>query len=201
MKLFAGILCLILFHPPGAKAQEPLPAGRSSVVHSDIGYSYANVSLPSLSRVNMSGLDFGVTVDLSRRFGLEVSGSYARGPNVLPVNQHTELLTYAGGVVLYPLETKSISVRVRALVGGAKQTGANVSSTGGYLIGFVNQPAWILGAAVDYKLDRTWSIRFSGDFLRSSFFDPAAHIVGQNNFKTGVGIVYTFGRSYTRSRK
>ena len=198
MKLAVGIFLFLLFQPREASAQKtlPHPAGKAAVFHVELGYSYANVSIPGLTRVGLNGLDWGATIDVSRRFGLDFAGSYASGPSVAVPNNPSQLFTYAGGVVAYPLETKHISVRVRALYGGAKQDGANVSSNHDFLTGFVNQAAWIAGGALDYKIDQHWSIRFSGDYINSSFFGPQANIERQNNFRTGVGIVYTFGRRH-----
>jgi hypothetical protein len=201
MKLSIVVLCLVLFQPLGARAQKPRPAGRSSAAHFEVGYSYANVSIPSTSRINVNGLDFGATRDISAYFGVEFSGSYQKGSSVIAPNQRTALLTYAGGVVVYPLETRHFSVRVRALFGGAKQEGANINSQQDILTGFVNQPAWIVGGGVGYKLDGSWSIRIAADYLRSSFFDPAAQIVRQNNFRAGVGIVYTLATREGRTHR
>jgi hypothetical protein len=149
----------------------------------------------------MNGVDFGATLDLSRRFGLDLAGTYVRGEHILIASQPSNLLTYAGGVVVYPLDTKHVSVRVRALFGGAKQEGANLGRLGDFLTGFVNQSAWIVGGAVDYELDRSWSLRLSADYLRSSFFNPAGVLVPQNNFRAGVGVAYTLGVSHQRSRR
>jgi hypothetical protein len=142
-----------------------------------------------------------VTLDLSRHFALDLTGNYARGAHILVASQPTDLLIYAAGVVVYPLETKHISIRVRGLIGDAKQEGANVGNHREFLTGIVNQAAWIVGGAVDYKLDGSWSIRFAADYLRSSFFNPAGDVVPQNNFRTGVGIVYTSGASHQRHRR
>jgi hypothetical protein len=150
----------------------------------------------------MNGVDFGATLDLSRRFGLDLAATYVRGEHILVASQPSNLLTYAGGVVVYPLDTKHVSMRVRALFGGAKQEGANLGSHGDFLTGFVNQAAWIVGGAVAYKLDRSWSLRLSADYVRSSFFNSAGVLVPQNNFRAGAGVVYTLGVSHhQRSRR
>ena len=198
MRVSFVICFLILVCSFVANAQEPLPAGRTSVAHVEVGYSYADVAVPSTGRLGMSGIDFGVTIDISHHFGLDLAGNYVRGPHILVVNQPTHLLTYTAGVAVYPLETRHLSIRARALFGGAKQEGANLGSHGTFLTGIVNQTALLLGGAVDYKLDRSWSIRFAADYLRSSFFNPVGAIVPQNSFRTGIGIVYTMGASHQR---
>jgi hypothetical protein len=201
MKVSFGILFLVFVQALVANAQQPLPAGRTSVAHLEVGYSYANVSIPSLGWTNMNGVDLGATLDLSSRIGLDLTGTYVRGEHILVASQPSNLWTYAGGVVVYPLVMRHLSVRVRALFGGAKQEGANLGSHGKFLTGFVNQSAWIAGGAIDYKVDRSWSLRLSADYLRSSFFNPAGFLVPQNNFRAGVGVVYTFGVSHQRSRR
>lgn len=201
MKVPFGIFSFIFLQLFVANAQQPLPAGRTSVAHLEVGYSYASVSIPSLGRTDMNGVDFGATLDFSRRFGLELAAINVRGEPILVASQPSNLFTYAGGVVVYPLNTKHVSVRVRALFGGAKQEGANLGSHGDFLTGSVNQSAWIVGGAIDYKLDHSWSLRLSADYVRSSFFNSALVVVPQDNFRTGVGIVYTLGVSHQRSRR
>jgi opacity protein-like surface antigen len=174
-------------------AQEPIAAGYSPVINVSGGYSYVNLGVPSLHRLNLQGVELGVTVDIRSRFGIELDGSYTRGSNVYGSGHVADLLTYMAGPVFYPVQKKKLNVYVHGLLGGARETGVNYNSTGEILLGYVGRVAWAAGGGAEYEIDRHLSVRVGCDLLNTAIFNPQLTIQRENSIRAFAGFSYRFG--------
>jgi opacity protein-like surface antigen len=188
--LFLSIFLVLV---PGSKAQNPVFAGAAPSMEAGIGYSYLGVDIPSQNHIAMNGVDASFTADFRRRFGIRFDLGYDRAFNVFDTNRHADLLTYMAGPVFYPLRRRAFSAYTHLLLGGARETGVNFAAGGGVLTGWVNRFAWAAGGGVQYRLTPSFSVRLGADYMRTSFFNSNLAIEGQNNLRTSLSLVYTFG--------
>ncbi len=174
-------------------AQEPIAAGYSPVIKVSGGYSYVNLGVPDRSRLNLDGVEAGVTVDFRSRFGIELDGSYTRGTNVYGSGHVVDLLTYMGGPIFYPIQTKKLNVYVHGLFGGARETGVNYNSEGEILLGYVGKFAWAVGGGAEYHIDQHLSVRLGCDLLNTATFNSQPALQRENNVRAFAGFTYRFG--------
>ena len=193
--LFFVFLILV----PGSNAQNPVFAGAAPSLEAGIGYSYLNVGIPSEDRLVMNGVDASFTADFHRRLGIKLDLGYNRASNVLGTNRHADLLSYMAGPVFYPVRRRNYSVYAQLLLGGARETGVNLNPAGEMLTGWVNRFAWAAGAGVQYRFTPSFSLRLGADYMRTSFFNSNLAIEGQNNLRSAVSLVYTFGEHRERN--
>jgi|HubBroStandDraft_6_1064221.scaffolds.fasta_scaffold139856_2 opacity protein-like surface antigen len=187
------VVVIALFSVTQVRAQNPIFAGHGPVIEAGLGYSYANVGVPSLDRVSMHGVDGSVNADFSRRFGVKLDVGYVRGFDVFGTNHHADILSYMAGPVFYPIRKKRFSVYTEALFGGARETGVNFTSSGQTITGFTNKFAWQAGGGVEYRISRMFAVRFGADYMHTSFYNSEVTITGQNNVRAVASLVYTFG--------
>jgi opacity protein-like surface antigen len=176
-----------------AHAQGPLFAGGGPMLEAGVGYSYFNMGIPSASRVNLNGVDASMNGDFSRRFGVKLDVGYVRGFDILSTGRHADVLNYMAGPVFYPIRTRKVTVYTELLLGGARETGVNLTTSGETVRGFVNKFAWAGGGGVQYRLTTSISLRVGADYMHTSFFNPNIAVQGQNNLRSTVSVVYTFG--------
>jgi opacity protein-like surface antigen len=179
-----------------AKAQEPLPAGRSSSVDASVGYAYLRVNLPSSGYVGMNGIDGAGTAKIWRMVGVRADLCYAQSGNLLGSRYHNDWFSYLGGPVAYPYQHKRTSLYAQALIGGARLAGVNAAEGGGLFRGMVNKVSWSFGGGGEFQIDPNLAVRAGGDYIRAAFFDQAGLIKGEWNGRATVTLVYTFGRGH-----
>jgi opacity protein-like surface antigen len=193
-KFWIGVVVIApLFFAGRARAQNPLFAGQGPMIEAGLGYSYTDVGIPSNGRVNMNGVDASVNADFSRRFGVKLDLGYVRGFDVLNTGRHADMLSYMAGPVFYPIRKKKFSVYTEFLLGGARETGVNFTSSGLLVRGFANQFAWAGGGGVQYRLTPSFSVRGGVDYMNTAFFGPNVAVQRQNNLRSVISLVYTFG--------
>jgi len=195
MNAFRKWLCFSFFLVlvPIAKAQSPLFAGVAPSMEAGIGYSYLNADVPSQNLIAMNGVDATFSIDFHRRFGMKFDLGYDRAWNVFHTNHHADLLTYMAGPVFYPFRGRKFSAYTQLLLGGARESGVNFDASGATASGWVNRFAWAAGGGVQYRLTPSFSVRLGADYMRTSFFNANNTIQGQNNVRSAVSLVYTFG--------
>lgn len=186
-----GILFILL--APKATAQAPIAAGISSEYKASVGYSFTNVPIPSQSSLNMNGINGGLTVGIKPWIGVELDLGFTFVPNAFSSQRSAKLFTYMGGPVVYLHRGRRLEVYAHGLMGAAYESGVNFTADGDVLHGYVNKFAWSAGGGVEYKLDRSLSLRFGGDYLRTTFFTPTITMAGQNDLRAIAGISYRFG--------
>jgi opacity protein-like surface antigen len=83
-----------------------------------------------------------------------------------------------------------LTTYVQALFGGARVTGAIPFKPGQFLIGYINRPAWAVGAGAEYALSPSFALRGGIDYLRASYSDSLGTVKGQRGIRTVASIVY-----------
>lgn len=192
MKTILKLSLLFLVLVPLAHAQGPIIAGAGPVVEAGVGYSYLRSDVPSEGWLGMNGILLSGNADFSRRFGVRLELGYSRSFDAFNTGRTTDMLTYMAGPIFYPVRHRHFSVYTQALFGGARQTGVN-ESDGVQVLGFVNKFAWSGGAGIQYRFDRSLSIRAGADYLHTQFFNSNVAIQGENNLRPSVSLIYTFG--------
>ena len=148
-------------------------------------YSYLNIDTKQLTpRQGTNGWEGGVAVFVTRSFApeFEVSGYYNTSTLSAQV-QHVQDYYFLGGPrVSYK------SFFVHALFGGDHLAD-------GIFSGNVSQQAFAmaLGGGAKWQIKGPWAIRGTFDYVlsRHAVFNTSSF--GQNNYRAGIGIAYTFG--------
>jgi opacity protein-like surface antigen len=194
MKTILCLTILLLGLAPIVRAQGPVFAGWAPVFEAGAGYSYLGTSIPSNgSSLGMSGILLSGNADFSRRFGVKVEAGYSRAFNAFQTGHSADMLTYMGGPVYYPYRHRKLNLYEDILFGGARETGVNTTNQGGLLLGYTNRFAWTLGVGAEYRILPSLSLRLGGDYLRTAFYNSNVQLQGQNNIRTELSLIYTFG--------
>ena len=189
--LFSVLIFVVLVQT--SNAQNALFAGVAPSMEAGVGYSYLNGGIPSGDRLAMNGVDASFTADFHPSLGIKFDLGYERASDVSNTGHHADILSYMAGPVFYPIRRRTFSAYTQFLLGGARETGVNFDSSGQILTGFVNHVAWAAGGGVQYRLTPFLSIRLGADYMRTSFFNSNLVVQGQNNVRSAISIVYTFG--------
>jgi hypothetical protein len=190
----SGILLAIVLITPalaqnlqsGAAAAATRPAFDVSA-----GYSYLAMQVPGSGEVNLSGLDASGGVDLTRRWGAVVDGSYVRGSAVVATGYHSYVLSALAGPTFYPFGRRGTSLFLRALGGaGLVDSAVPVTGSSNYLHGWVARPSYAAGAGLEHSLPGPFALRINGDYLRTAFANSAEVVRLQNNLRITASIVF-----------
>jgi opacity protein-like surface antigen len=141
--------------------------------------------------ISLQGADATLTDEFTPKFAAQADLGYVRAVNVFHSGKHSDMLSYLGGPVFYPIRNKRRGIYARALFGGVRTTGATPSSVG-FVTGYVNKFGWNVGAGLEYRLSESFLLRAGADYLHSYFIAPTGVVSGQNNFRTTFSIVYVF---------
>ena len=187
------LLAVVLVLP--ARAQSGLqsgPAGATGPAFDvSAGYSYVAMRIPGAGEVNLSGLDASGAVDLTRRWGAVVDGSYVRGSEVFGTGHNSYVLSALAGPTFYPFGRRKASLFLRALGGaGLVDSAVPVSGSSQYVQGWVARPSYAVGAGCEYSLPGPFALRLNGDYLRTAFANSAEVVQLQNNLRVTASIVF-----------
>jgi len=198
LAIFVSLLLCAALVPAIVHAQGPITSGIGPSIRTNIGFSYTQQQVPSAASVPLYGLDAGATVDATRRLGLTLDFGYARASNVFGSGYHSDMMTYLAGPVFYPVTKRSMQVYVHLLAGAARVTGATPTGDGQYVRGYANEFAWAGGGGIEIHSSSSSAVRFGGDYLHTSYFDPTVTLHGQGNLRAVVSFVYFLGRDSRR---
>ena len=196
--IFAGLL--FGFAAGSACAQEgPKISGMGPAVEGNLGFEFVSQEVPGQpSRVSMFGIDTGMTVGVTSRFGVRADFAYVRSTAVFGSGSHSDIMSYLAGPVFYPVLGHRIAPYVEILGGAARVTGATPMPDGGYVRGFSNKFAWAGGGGIEVRAWRTSSVRIGADYLHTTYFDPTVAVRGQGNIRAVVSWTHYFGGGYGR---
>lgn len=170
---------------PGAQ-----PAATGPRYDVSAGYSYVNMQVPNVGRVNLNGLDVSGHVDFNRYWGATIESNYARGSNLFDTGHQGYVLSFLGGPVFYPIEYRKTAVFVHALVGAGLVDGAVPLTVKSFFHGWQDRFAYAFGGGVERSLAGPFAMRVGGDYLRTSFYDAAGVVQPQNNLRVTVSLVF-----------
>jgi hypothetical protein len=192
-------LVLVLI-PASAFAQLPFSAGYKPVVSADFGYSYMSMPIPSAGRINLNGVNAGITVDFRSRFGAKVDFNYDRAANVFGTGRHSDVLSYMVGPVFYPVSNDLLTIYIQALAGDSRIDGVIPNKAGGYEVAFASGPSWAIGGGIERSIFSSLAIRSETDYLHTSFTDSSAVLRGQSDLRISSSLVFRWGRHSESSR-
>lgn len=166
------------------------------------GYSYVNIDTNGLSsRQSANGWEASISGSFNKWFAVEgdVNGYYKTyGATVAGAGSTVKVTdySYAGGprINLRP-------IFIHALFGGDHLTGKETTSgASGSISESQDSIAGLVGGGVQWRVSGPWSVRASVDyvFTRHNIFGGPS--VTQNNYRAGVGIVYSFGVKHASER-
>jgi opacity protein-like surface antigen len=184
-------LALVLGTAPSTRAQSPRPAGFGPTIEASAGYTYLNLSVPSVGRANLNGFDTTLTTNLTEHFGICGDFSYARASQTLSYNKASSVKTLTGGPVIYLVRRNNYTLYAHALFGGARVE-TTVPLPTGPLSGYVVRFAFAAGGGVQYRFSPRISFRLGADYLQTQFAQSETSFQGQSNFRAVVSFVYHF---------
>lgn len=193
MRTILKLSLLLLAFASTAWGQGPVIAGVAPVLEGGVGYSYVKSSVPSEGSLGMNGVVASLNGDLQRHFGVKLEVGYARSFDAFNTGRSADLLTYMAGPVFYPVRRRNMHLYTELLLGGARETGVNIDSSGQMLLGFVNKFAWEGGGGIQYRVTRSLSLRVGADYLRTAYFNSNVAVQGQSNIRPSLSVIYTFG--------
>lgn len=168
----------------------PTPAVSGPSFDVSAGYSHLTMAIPSAGHASLNGLATSGSISLSPRWGVTVQSSYLRTSQVLTTPHQGYMLSFLGGPVFYPFERGNTRMFVHALAGGALVDGGVPVSPTQFFHGWLARPAYAFGGGVEHAISAPLAVRISGDYLRTTFYDPAGTAQAQNNLQLTVSLVF-----------
>jgi hypothetical protein len=194
LALCCGMVWGILGSAQRTAAQGPLVTATGPEIQMHAGFEYIGQQVPSVSSsVPMYGVNSGMTVGVSRHLGVRLDLGYARTQNLLSSGHPSDILSYMGGPVFYPVRTRRASPYAELLVGGARVTGATPDGQGGYIRGYANELAWAGGGGLELHTSPEFALRIGADYMHTSYWDPNFALAGQGNIRAVVSFTYYLG--------
>lgn len=169
---------------------DPSPAAAGPAYDLSVGYTNFRMAIPGAGRVNLNGVDLSGNVNLSTRWGLTVDSNYARTSSVLGTPHPGYALTFLGGPEFYPVEHRNTRMFVHVLAGVGLVDAAVPGSDTRYRYGSWSQFSYAVGGGIEHSVSGPFSVRVGGDYLHTAFFDYAAAVLPQNNFRLTVSAVF-----------
>jgi hypothetical protein len=158
------------------------------------GYGYTSLNQVNQSRNGLQGVNVTATRDWGKYFGLTADGgyyAYAYG-ETNPGSPKVDLLLF--GPVVHGSLVKDLDGFFHVLLGGEHTAGENANPKLSFAGGF--------GVGMDYKLNRRFTLRASGDDIFSSFTANGSKAVCSTgsecsphehaNSRAAFGLVYKF---------
>jgi hypothetical protein len=178
-------------------AQDPKAAaiGPQPELKTGIGVAYLDFDVAPSARKRLLGLTSEMSLDLSRKVGVEAEVGYLRASNVFGTGRHSDILTYLAGPIWYP-KGRGFQPYVHGLVGLARVTGpfpVGPLTNEELAHGMANKLAWELGTGVEFRLHGPMRVRIGADYLHSAYYGPLLQIRGQSNVRMTASIEYVFG--------
>ncbi len=192
--VYSGMALGMLGEVPRLAAQGPLITGTGPEIQAHAGFEYIGQQVPSMSsREPMYGVDSGLTVGVSRHLGVRLDLGYARTQNLGGSGHPSDVISYMGGPVIYPVRTRRASPYMELLLGGARVTGATPDGNGGYIRGYANEFAWAGGGGLELHTSSEFAVRIGADYFHSSYWGPNYVLAGQGNIRGVVSFAYYLG--------
>jgi hypothetical protein len=168
----------------------PTPAVSGPSFDVSAGYSHLTMAIPSAGHVNLEGLDAGASIAFDSRWGAMVDTQYLRTANVLTTPHQGYILSFQAGPKFYLFERRNTRAFIDALAGAALVDGAVPVTPTSYFHGWLGRPAYSFGGGVEQSLMGPLAVRFTGEYLRTTFYDPGGAAQPQNNLRLTASFVF-----------
>jgi hypothetical protein len=180
----------LILAAPRAAGQGPIVTATGPEIEAHGGFEYIGQQVPGASSVPMYGVNSGLTVGISKHFGVRLDLGYARASNVFDTGYSSDILSYMAGPVFYPVRTRRVSPYGQLLLGGARVSGAIPDGQGGSYHGYANEFAWAGGGGFEIRTSPEFALRIGADYLHTSYFNPNAALAGEGNIRGTVSFVF-----------
>jgi hypothetical protein len=177
---------------------EPSPAMTGPVYDVSTGYTYLAMPLPGAGQVHLNGLDASGSIAWSPRWGATLDTNYLRTADILGIAHPAYMLNTQCGPEFYPFEHRHSRFFVRVLGGSALIDGAVPAGKTGLYHGWLVRPSLAVGGGFEQSVSRQFAIRVNGDYLHTSFYDPAGEVLPQNNLRLTVSVVLRVNKTGAR---
>jgi hypothetical protein len=171
--------------------QNPVPAaGSGPAFDVSAGVTYLAMSAPSGGTANLYGADAAGTMDFSRFWGATLDSSYVRTSDVFSLGHSSYVLTFLGGPVFHPFETRNTRLSIRALAGAGLVDSAVLAQDGDEVRGWVARPAYAVGIGAEHSFAGPLALRVDADYLRTAFAGSTTVVQAQNNLRLTLSLVF-----------
>lgn len=189
------IWCFVLLLAAPALAQNGLQSPPAAAVIGrsyDVSAGYTNLmmAVPGSQSVTLSGLDASGSLGLTPHWAAILESSFARTSNALSTGHQAYMSNTQSGAVFYPWERRNTWFLVRGLAGWAVIDGAVPINKANYFHGWLGRPSYTCGGGVEHALTDQFMLRVNADYLRTSFYDAASAVQGQNNLRLTMSFVF-----------
>jgi hypothetical protein len=195
---FASILIAPVL-AQNALQSERAPAATHPSYDFGFGYTFVRMGMPGGGHVNLNGVDLNGDYDFTARLGLSLDASYARNASVLGIHHNAYVITGLIGPVFYLADSGDTRIFLHALGGVGMVDAAVPAGSTSYNYGWVTRPSFALGGGIERLISGPLAVRFSADYLRTSFLNPSNVIQPQGNLRVTAGIqLFPFRRKAGR---
>ena len=194
VRRIAFCLCLFsahLFSQTGIDGNHPAATG--PLFEASAGYVFMSMTSASSPRLNLQGIDANGLVHFTPHWGGMVDLTLARAGNVPGTGHSDRMFSGLIGPVYYLMDHQKTNVFVNALFGSAWVDSAVAVDPITEFHGYETRFSYLVGAGFERAVTGPFSVRISGGYQHTTFVDSKLAMVGQNNLRVGVGVVYTFG--------
>jgi len=186
---FASILIAPVLAQNELLSSKRVPAATGPSYDFGFGYSFVRMGMPGGGNVNLNGVDLNGDYDFTSRLGISLDASYARNARVLGIHHNAYLINGLAGPVYYLADRGDTRIFLHALGGvGMVDAAVPVSSTS-FTYGWVTRPSYALGGGMERFIAGPMAVRFSADYLRTSFLNPSSVIQPQTNLRVTASIL------------
>lgn len=185
---FASILIAPVLAQNALQSQRT-PAATHPSYDFGFGYTLVRMGMPGGGHVNLNGVDLNGDYDFTSRLGISLDASYALNARVLGLHHNAYLISGLAGPVYYLADRGDTRIFVHALGGvGMVDAAVPVSSTS-FTYGWVTHPSYALGGGVERLISGPMAVRFSADYLHTSFLNASSVIQPQANLRVTASLL------------
>lgn len=178
---------------------QPAPAVTGPAYDVSAGYTNLMMPIPGSKRVLMNGMDASGSISLSERWSAILESSFARTSDVLSTRHQAYMLNSQSGPVFYPWERGNTRLLLRGLGGFAMIDGGVPRDTNTYFRGWLLRPSFTFGGGIERAVSSQFLLRFNADYLRTSFYDAAGAVQGQNCLRLTMSLGFHLKSRHHRS--
>ena len=154
------------------------------------GYSFLSSSVPTGGQVQFNGLNANARANFLPHWGVTIDAGYARNSDVLNTGHPGYIMTFLGGPVFYPVAHGKTRPFLHALIGAGLVDGAVPLNDNTYLHGWVERPAYAFGGGIEHSVMGPFSLRGTGDYLRTAYADSVSTVRAQNSIRVTASILF-----------
>lgn len=187
------VVCLFLLGMPLFAQNRTTPAGTAPAFEASGGYVFMSMTSPAASRLNFNGIDGNATMQFAPRLGAQIDFTFARSGGVPGTGHSDRMFSALIGPVFYLRQHGKTDIFVHGLFGMGWIDSAVLVSPTSEFKGYETRFSYAFGGAYERTVQGPFAFRLTGDYQRTTFVNSTLSLIGQNNLRATVGVVYRFG--------